>query len=258
MANILFDQLVFGPIKSRRLGVSLGLNLLPTKLKVCNFDCVYCECGKNKNNSDIQALPSRLEIRNALETKLCDMMLAAEKIDVITFAGNGEPTLHPEFEGIVEDVIFLRDAFMPHVKIAVLSNATNLDKVSVFDALNRVDLNILKLDSAINRTYQVLNRPNGNKNVCDIIQDLKRFKGKFILQTMFVSGWVGNVEVDNTTDEEIENWVETVRELNPSRIMIYSLDREPAELGLKKVSAAKLNDIAAKVKKYSYKVLVTS
>ena len=146
MSTILYDQIVFGPIHSRRLGISLGMNLLPTDGKICSFDCLYCECGFNKDRKTNHRMPTREEVREALKERLTRMQAEGIAPDVITFAGNGEPTLHPDFESIIADTIATRDSFFPKAKIAVLSNATQLHKESVVRALSRVEDNILKFD----------------------------------------------------------------------------------------------------------------
>jgi wyosine [tRNA(Phe)-imidazoG37] synthetase (radical SAM superfamily) len=256
MGTFLFDKIVFGPVKSRRLGVSLGVNLLPLKKKVCNFNCIYCECGK-ENQSDLAKFPSRKEITNALENKFCDMMLHEERIDVITFAGNGEPTLHPDFPDIIDDILFLREAYFPDVKIAVLSNATMIKNKSVFDALLKVDMNILKIDSGIENTCKLLNNPVGLYKLGETIDYIKKFNGKFILQTMFMQGTVKGVEIDNTTDDEVDAFLEMLTEIKPSQVMIYTIDRETALPGLRKISILKLNEIAVRVKELRIPVKVS-
>ena len=256
MSTILFDSVIFGPVKSRRLGISLGINLLPVNCKMCNFNCIYCECGLSKNTKTT-VLPTRKDVRTLLENKLCDMMLTGEKIDVMTFAGNGEPTLHPEFAMIVSDVLFLKEAYFPTAKIAVLSNATMLHKTDVVQALNKVDMNILKLDSAVEETYITLNQPNSNLSLETLIKNIKKLNGKFILQTMFIHGTFNGIPVDNTSEYEVEKWLEVVRDLKPQMVMVYTIEREPAVKDVKKVSAAQLQKIANEVKKLGIKVQIT-
>ena len=197
---ILFDQIIFGPIHSRRLGLSLGVNLLPIDAKICSFDCIYCECGFNTTMQD-SPIPSREQVYLTLEAKLKEMMAEGQIPDVITFAGNGEPTLHKDFEGIIDDTIALRNKFCPTAKVSVLSNSTRIHKPHVFIALNKVDNNILKFDSAIERTMQLMDRPTGKHiNVAWFIEHLKKFEGRLIIQTMFLRGEINGESLDNTTD----------------------------------------------------------
>src|SRR5680860_573240 len=199
MATFLFDKIIFGPVKSRRLGVSLGINLLPTNVKVCSFDCIYCECGWTPKKYEKKVeLPGRVEVREKLEQKLLEMLAENELPDVITFAGNGEPTLHPEFEGIIDDTIELRDKLTPNARIAVLSNATMLHKKEVFNALLKVEDNIQKLDSAFENTVRILDCPNGSFNLHKVVEQLTRFNGKVIIQTMFIGGIYKGEKIDNT------------------------------------------------------------
>ncbi len=189
MSTFLFDQIIFGPVKSRRLGVSLGVNLLPTDSKVCSFDCIYCECGWTPKKRERKAvLPSRVEVRQKMVEKLTEMVANNELPDVITFAGNGEPTLHPEFEGIIEDTIELRDQLTPKARIAVLSNATMLHKPAVVRALLKVDDNIQKLDSAFEETIRRIDCPASNFKLTQVVEGLKAFDGNVIVQTLFLKG----------------------------------------------------------------------
>ena len=201
MATFLFDKIIFGPVKSRRLGVSLGINLLPTNVKVCSFDCIYCECGWTpKKYEEKVKLPSRIEVRKKLEIMLTKMRSENQLPDVITFAGNGEPTLHPEFAGIINDTIELRDQLTPNARIAVLSNATMLHKKPVFNALLKIKDNIQKLDSAFKETVKLMDCPNGNFDLNKVVEQLIAFNGKVIIQTMFVRGSFKGNKIDNTTD----------------------------------------------------------
>lgn len=258
MPTKLFEDIIFGPVRSRRLGVSLGVNLLPTHGKICSFDCIYCECGYNSQRRGDTRLHTREEVRQALEARLSAMKLAGEDLDVITFAGNGEPTLNPEFEQIIDDTIELRDIYYENVKISVLSNATRLNDASVFRALSKVDNNILKLDSAIDETFRLINAPNSSSlTVSEHIEGIKMFNGNFILQTMFVCGEHNGVQIDNTTPREIEAWIEAVKELAPKQIMIYTIDRDTPEKLLQKVSLDKLNEIAGMVRELGFDVSVS-
>ena len=198
-----FDDIVFGPISSRRLGSSLGVNILPSKGKLCNFDCVYCECGWNKDGVADRRFPTFEEIVTAFEDKMSSLSAEGTKVDSITFSGNGEPTMHPEFEAIIDDTIALRDRLCPSAKVSVLSNATQIHREDVRRALLRVDNNILKLDSAFDATVQLINKPQGSYNVERTVELMKLFEGEMILQTMFLRGEYLGQRVDNTTEKEL-------------------------------------------------------
>ncbi|MBQ2452348.1 MAG: radical SAM protein [Bacteroidales bacterium] len=230
---MLREETVFGPIRSRRLGRSLGINLLPQKGKICNFDCIYCECGWNKDGKDDQSLPTALDVRRALEDKLAELMLEDVKIDSITFSGDGEPTLHPEFDRIVEDVIKLRDAFYPNAKISVLTNATRLNDEKVVQALKKVDNPILKLDAATLAGVQSINRPTFPYDLEQVLSGMEQFDGEFILQTMFLR----TADFDSTAPDMLELWMEAVRRIQPREIQCYSIDRPTPEKEIEKISA---------------------
>jgi wyosine [tRNA(Phe)-imidazoG37] synthetase (radical SAM superfamily) len=258
MATFLFDKIIFGPVKSRRLGVSLGINLLPTNIKVCSFDCIYCECGWTPKKYEEKAvLPSRKEVRGNLEKMLIKMASEKQLPDVITFAGNGEPTLHPEFAEIIDDTIELRNQLSPKTRIAVLSNATMLHKKSVFNALLKVEDSIQKLDSAFEETIKNLDCPRGNFNLEKVIENLTAFNGKVIIQTMFIKGSFKGKEIDNTTEPEISAWLELVKKIKPAQIMIYTIARDTPLDSLQKVSLSELNDIAERIKKAGFPVQVS-
>ena len=254
----LFDQLIFGPIRSRRLGLSLGVNLLPTDAKICSFDCLYCECGFNTTIQE-SPIPSREDVNNALKTKLQEMLAANETHDVITFAGNGEPTLHADFEGIIDDTIALRNEFCPTAKVSVLSNSTRVHKPHIFSALNKVDNNILKFDTAIDRTLQLLDRPTGKHiNVAWFIENLKKLEGRLIIQTMFLRGEYKGEKFDNTTDVEVDAWLKALTEIRPQQVMIYTIDRETPAQNLEKISQEELNIIAEKAREKGFDVSVAN
>lgn len=244
MQTVLFHETIFGPIHSRRLGTSLGVNLSPRDGKVCSFDCLYCEAGFNAQGTGSTGLPSRTEVRERLHEKLAQMRADGQQLNVITFSGNGEPTLHPEFEGIVDDTIALRNDFFPDVKISVLTNSTSLESPQVVAALKRVDNNILKLDSAIESTMRKIDRPiSRNFTVDSVIEQLKQFRGTGIIQTMILRG----EGIDNTTDEEISALISAYKSVRPREIMIYSIDRKTPDQTLKKVEADELAAIAARI-----------
>ncbi len=251
MSTFLFDKIIFGPVKSRRLGVSLGINLLPGRKKVCNFNCIYCECGWSQSvESDGGYLPGRSEVYEALASRLQEMKVKNQKPDVITFAGNGEPTLHPDFQGIIDDTIKIRNKFFPGTKIAVLSNSSTITNPAVKDALLKVDMNILKLDSAFDLTVKRHNQPRVNVRVDELIENLEKFKGKLIIQTLFLKGSFKGKTIDNTTPAEVGAWLEAIKRINPSEVMIYTISRATPEGGLlNKVPVEELRKIALKVEK---------
>ena len=258
MSTFLFDQIIFGPVKSRRLGVSLGVNLLPTDSKVCSFDCIYCECGWTPKKRERKAvLPSRVEVRQKMVEKLTEMVANNELPDVITFAGNGEPTLHPEFEGIIEDTIELRDQLTPKARIAVLSNATMLHKPAVVRALLKVDDNIQKLDSAFEETIRRIDCPASNFKLTQVVEGLKAFDGNVIVQTLFLKGKFKGEIIDNTTEEELSAWLKLIAEIRPSQVMIYTIDRDTPAAGLEKVKLEELQEIAERVRAIGFEVQVS-
>lgn len=249
MQTVIFHDTIFGPIHSRRLGTSLGVNLLPNDGKVCSFDCLYCEAGFNAQGAGTTGFPSRKKVRNDLENKLSEMKSKGETLDVITFSGNGEPTLHPEFAGIIEDTIELRDTYFPDVKISVLTNSTHLDSQEVSAALRKVDNNIVKLDSAIDITMRALDRPNSPSfTVEKVIPLLAQFAGQSIVQTMFTFGTFEGREIDNTTDAEVDALIDAYRLIKPAQIMIYSIDRKTPAENLHKVPREKLENIATRIR----------
>lgn len=258
MATFLFDQIIFGPVKSRRLGVSLGVNLLPTDSKVCSFDCIYCECGWNPKKRERKAiLPTRAEVRLRMEEKLLQMQTSGELPDVITFAGNGEPTLHPDFEGIIDDTIELRNRLAPQARIAVLSNASMLHKTTVVSALKKVDDNIQKLDSAFEETVRKMDCPTSGYQLKQVIENLKQFEGRVIIQTMFLRGIFRGEIIDNTVEQEVSEWLKLIGEIKPSQVMIYTIDRDTPASGLEKVTLEELQQIGARVKMLGIAVQVS-
>lgn len=246
---IIFPSPIFGPIHSRRLGVSLGINLLPADGKVCSFDCIYCECGFNAEHRAKSKLPTREEVRTALEEKLRDMQENGPAPDVLTFAGNGEPTAHPHFPEIIEDTLALRDKYFPNAKVSVLSNSTFIDRPAVFDALNKIDNNILKLDTVNEEYIHLLDQPNGKYSVRKIIDLMKQFNGNCIVQTMFLKGTHQGKDMNNTTDEYVLPWLEAMREIAPRQVMIYTIDRETPDHDLQKATREELDRIVELIEK---------
>ena len=246
MPTFLFNEIIFGPVRSRRLGVSLGVNLLPRSQKYCNFDCIYCECGRTCNTGiAAEVMPSRQEVKEALRSKISAMLASGNSPDVITFAGNGEPTLHPEFYGIIEDTRKIRDELCPRAEVAVLSNALLLDRPGVRSALETIEQNILKLDTTIEETFQLINRPGGNRTVSWIIDRLKEFEGKLIIQSLFFRGTFQNQPVDNTTETEIIGLLEAYGSIKPEKVMVYTFHRDTPVSTLEKIPAYELESIAA-------------
>lgn len=246
--TVLFHSTIFGPVHSRRLGVSLGVNLMPNDGKICSFDCLYCEAGYNAQGVGTTGLPTIGQVSSDLKATLQKMHGAGERLDVITFSGNGEPTLHPHFPEIIDEVIRLRDAYFAEAKISVLSNSTRIFDDRVADALDRVDNNILKLDSAIEDTMRLIDRPNDpNFTVERVVERLRRFEGTAIIQTMMLRGEHEGTPVDNTTPEEIEALIEAYLSIRPREVMLYSIDRSTPEENLIRVERPELEQIAARI-----------
>lgn len=250
MQTILFHSTIFGPIHSRRLGTSLGVNLSPSDGKVCSFDCLYCEAGFNAQGPGHAGLPERVEVARLLEERLEAMSREGERLDVITFSGNGEPTLHPEFAGIIDDTIALRDRYFPDVKISVLSNSTQLHRRDVCAALELVDNNILKLDSAVNDTMRAIDRPNSPGFTVDkVVEQIAGFAGRCVVQTMILRGEWDGKRFDNTTPAEVDALIEAYRRIQPRSVMIYSLDRTTPAATLSRVERDELERIAGEIRK---------
>lgn len=253
MPTIIYPSPIFGPVKSRRLGISLGINLLPADGKVCTFDCIYCECGLNATRRTKSPLPTREEVAAALEVKLMEMKEHGVLPDVLTFAGNGEPTIHPHFGEIIDDTIALRDRLCPAAKVSVLTNATLITRDTVFEALKKVDNNILKLDTVDSSYIDTIDRPTGKYDVNTIIDRMRAFNGKAVIQTMFLKGEVDGKDMDNTGDSYVMPWIATVKEIAPREVMIYTIDRETPVSGLQKATREELDRIVALLAKEGIK-----
>ena len=255
---LLFDEIIYGPVHSRRLGVSLGVNLFPSDGKLCTFNCVYCECGFNEDRRPHSRMPRREEVREQLTRKLDAMRAEGLLPDVITFAGNGEPTLHPDFAGIIDDTIAIRDQHCPSAKIAVLSNSTMLDRKDVFQALCRIEDNIMKLDSVLDARIRQIDNPT-QPGFCfeKLLKNLCRFEGNVIIQTMFLRGERDGVSLDNTTEEEIAGWLNALKQIRPRQVMIYTIDRETPLKSLRKVSPEDLDAIAERARREGFDVTVS-
>lgn len=245
--SVLYDNFIFGPIHSRRLGLSLGINLLPIDCKLCSFNCIYCECGWTLGGQKPR-FNDKKAVLAMLESVLGNMVEAGTPPDVLTFAGNGEPTMHPDFEEIVDGVIALRDRLCPNAKVSVLSNATMLHRESVRRALGRVDNPILKLDSAFDKTAQLIDKPLGNYSIQNVVEQMKLFGGRCIVQTMFLRGEFEGQRVDNATEEEISAWLKLIEEIAPRSVMVYTIDRDTPAPNLEKVPIEELRAIAERVR----------
>ena len=253
MSTIIYPSPIFGPVKSRRLGVSLGINLLPEDGKVCTFDCLYCECGFNAERRARKPLPTREEVAGALENKLSEMQAEGVRPDVLTFAGNGEPTIHPQFPEIIADTITLRNRFCPNAKVSVLTNATLITRDKVFNALKLVDNNIVKLDTVNTEYIQNIDRPTGSYDLTAIIERMKAFNGQAVIQTLFMKGVANGIDVNNTGDEYVLPWIAAVKEIAPREVMIYTIDRETPTEGLEKASHEELDRIVELLKREGIK-----
>ena len=247
MSTVIYPSPIFGPVHSRRLGVSLGINLMPADGKVCTFDCIYCECGFNADRRPTLPRPTRAEVADALEQRLRRMLADGQAPDVLTFAGNGEPTLHPDFAAIIGDTIGLRDKYFPRARISVLSNATAAARPDVHEALTRVDNNILKLDTVCPDYINTVNRPAGRYTVDDTIETLRSFGGHAVIQTMFMKGSFNGKDVDNTSERYVTPWLEKVVYIAPREVMIYTIDRETPDHDLRKASHGELDAIRDRV-----------
>ena len=249
---MLREETVFGPIHSRRLGNSLGVNLLPRNGKVCNFDCIYCECGWNKDGVGGEALPTAAQVRSALEDKLAALLLDGTAIDSITFSGDGEPTLNPEFPRIIDDTLALRDTYCPGAKVSVLSNATRVHIPEVFDALSKVDNPIMKIDAPTNELVRLINNPAPGYDVASVVEALKRFKGDFCLQTMFLR----SPAFRSDAPEVLDGWKAIVRELRPRQIMVYTIDRPTPQSGLDKFTPQQMRDAVSDLIKDGFNIQI--
>lgn len=249
---MLREQTVFGPIKSRRLGNSLGINLLPENGKICNFDCIYCECGWNADGREDKVIPSAAKVRSELENKLAELMLEGIPVDSITFSGDGEPTLNPEFACIIDDTLTLRDAYYPSAKVSVLSNATRVHVPEVFEALRKVDNPILKIDAPTDEMVAAINRPAPGYSLQKVIESLEKFEGDFVLQTMFLR----SPDFDSTKPSTVRRWMDIVRFLHPREVMVYTIDRPTPLSGLGKVSADEMKALVQPLVDEGFKIQI--
>lgn len=246
------EKVVFGPIKSRRLGSSLGINLLPENGKICNFDCIYCECGWNRDGTGDKKIPDASCVRSALEDKLSTLLLDGVDIDSITFSGDGEPTLNPDFPQIIEDTIKLRDSFFPQAKVSVLSNATRVHVPEIFNALRKVDNPIMKLDAPTPGLAARINRPAPGYDLARVVESLSRFEGDFILQTMFLR----SQDFDSSSPEVLGPWMDIVRSLRPREIMVYTIDRPTPQAGLVKFTVEEMRQLVKPLADEGFKIQI--
>lgn len=256
--TFLFDSIVFGPVISRRLGVSLGVNLLPANRKVCSFNCIYCECGFTPATLENSMLPSHDQVVKELEKTLIEQKLSNKTIDSITLAGNGEPTLHPHFAQIIDSLLVLRRKYFPQSRIAVLTNATRLHKPAILNALSLVDDPVLKLDSAIESTVKAMDCPVESFRIKNVVDIMAKMNGNFVLQTMFLKATFEGQVIDNTTEKEVEAWLKVLKKIKPRLVQIYTVSRIPASGNVEKVDVLTLESIARKVNQLGIKTQVTA
>ena len=258
MATFLFDRIIFGPVQSRRLGASLGINLMPNDRKICTFDCIYCECGWTDPSGSSSVFHDRKEVYDGLRERLLSMKEHDEPLDTITFAGNGEPTMHPRFDLIIQDTLALRNQIFPRAQIAVLSNASLIHKPKVFNALKKVDQNILKLDSVFETTLRRLNQPRGNFDLKRLIDNLIAFQGDLIIQTLFVRATYNGFHIDNTTREEVDAWLKVLEQIGPRQVMIYTIARDTPVEGMERLGYEDLRRIADRVEALNIPVQISN
>ena len=247
-----FDEIVFGPIFSRRLGSSLGVNLLPSKGKLCNFDCVYCECGWNKDGIAERKFPLLEDVETALEEKMSRAAAEGTPVDSITFSGNGEPTMHPEFPQIIDVTLRCRDRYFPNAKVSVLSNATLIGRDAVAQALMKVDNPILKIDASSDELIGMINKPVGTYRLEDTVQAMMKFNGNFVLQTMFLK----SPDFDTASPEALARWMDIVRKVRPREIMVYTIDRETPDKSLQKYTVEEMTDFVRPLIEEGFKIQV--
>lgn len=256
MGTFLFDKTIFGPIKSRRFGDSLGINLLPNDYKLCNLDCVYCECGWTLTPNQKVELPSYEEVAEEFENYLIKIKSEGVNVDSFTFAGNGEPTVHPEFPRIIDLSMELRDKYYPKANVAVLSNGLLINKEGIREALHKVDLPVLKLDAGTDRTYHLIDRPKTKRSLEYLAKHYKKLSDKVVIQTLFLRGEYQGEKFDNTTEEEVSSWIELVKKINPTDVMIYSLERDTPTENLETIDSNTLEEISKRLQNEGIKASV--
>lgn len=257
MSTIIYPSPIFGPVKSRRLGISLGINLLPEGGKLCTFDCIYCECGFNKDHRTYNPLPTPEHVEDCLRRKLKEMKQEGVTPDVLTFAGNGEPTVHPQFGEIVERVRNVRNELCPSAQMSILSNSTQIHRPEIRKTLMLFDNAILKLDTVDDEYISIVDRPTGHYNVEELLSNMEKMNGKFIIQTMFMKGCFQGKDIDNTTEKYISNYLKALVRTKPSKVMIYTIDRETPATELRKAEPEVLDTIAARIRELGFEVSVS-
>jgi wyosine [tRNA(Phe)-imidazoG37] synthetase (radical SAM superfamily) len=250
---MLWKNIFYGPVSSRRLGFYLGINLLPDRKKICSFDCIYCECGLN-DNSPKEALQTFEDYKEAIHSCLNENRSINQRIDHITFSGNGEPTLHPEFDKIIDHTVLMRDKFYPETKIAVLTNSTNLHIPKIFNSLQKVDVPFCKLDAGSEETYQLIDSPVSKKTLDEITDSLIKFDGNIIIQTIFLKGDIDNKVIDNTSEKELNLYIKRLKKINPKKVVIYRVDRTPPYSSVIKLSEQELKSISEFISKFGFNV----
>jgi wyosine [tRNA(Phe)-imidazoG37] synthetase (radical SAM superfamily) len=253
MGTFLFEDIVFGPVKSRRLGVSLGINVLPGESKLCNYNCIYCECGFSKF-ARYEDLPSAKKIISRIEASLKTISMERIKIDAITFAGNGEPTMHPDFPLIMEKTIQLRNKYLSDVNIVVLTNATRLENIEILNALNKADKALLKIDTLIQKDFDKVNCPVEDIDITRLPMIIKNGIDNIYIQTMFFR----YRDFDNTCKDSLDIYIDAIKFLKPLQVMIYSVARDTPVRGIERVNQEELIIIGDRIRKTGTEVLITA
>jgi wyosine [tRNA(Phe)-imidazoG37] synthetase (radical SAM superfamily) len=233
------EGIIYGPVNSRRLGRSVGINLLPVRGKVCSFDCIYCQYGHTRVKTldpGPEGFPTFGEVILAAETAL----KSAPDFDSFTFSGNGEPTLHPQWPEIVEAVRQLRDRHRPGVRLSLLSNSSTAVRPQVQATLLRLDAPIMKLDAGDDVTLAAINRPVNGIRVKSILDGLAGVPG-LIIQSVMLEG-----VVTNSAGNAFENWLGALAMLRPLQVQVYSTDRPVPVAGVERVRPERLQEIAAR------------
>jgi wyosine [tRNA(Phe)-imidazoG37] synthetase (radical SAM superfamily) len=252
----MFEDIVFGPLHSRRFGSSLGINLLPLGSKWCNYNCIYCECGWNANHAAKLALPQRSHVRAALSQRLQELGNENKLPDAITFSGNGEPTMHPDFAAIIDDVMLLRNKYAGRSRICVLTNAVNIGKDDVCGALKKVDTAMLKLDAGSDDILMLINQPQCGISVNELTTLMQKFGSGAVIQSMFLRGEIHGRQVDNSLPEEVSKWLDVLQKIQPSQVAIYTIDRATPAERLHKIPMQRLHEIAHQVNQAGISAIV--
>jgi wyosine [tRNA(Phe)-imidazoG37] synthetase (radical SAM superfamily) len=253
----LYESKIFGPVQSRRLGSSLGINLLPVDAKICNFNCIYCECGwTDLKKINKATFPTPAAIHKELQATLKELRLIDQLPDNITFAGNGEPTLHPRFAEIMDDVSWLRNKFSPGSRITVFTNGTMLNRKEIVDALKKADHRIIKLDAGTQTEFLQIDQPIVHRTIDWLKEHIKYFDSKVTIQSLFLRGYYGGKLIDNTSAPSVKAWLELINEIKPESVMLYSIDRPTAAPSIQKIDKDVLLEIAEKVEELGIRTQV--